>query len=879
MRWTRYLQRRVNDDELSREIEVHIDIETAENVARGMLPEEARYAAQRKLGSARRIREEVYSMNSIGFLETLAQDLKYALRMLRRSPGFAAITVLTLALGIGANTAIFSIVNAIFLRPLPFPHSDRIFVVDRVGNRLGGHSISMPIFLAWQRDSEMFEHFALLSWRGPATLSGVSGEAERVRSAGVSTDFFAMLGVQPAIGRDFRPEEGRVGGAHVAILSDSLWRTRFGGDPNLLGHAVRMDDDSYTIVGVMPRGLEVPLPGIRNAQVFVPANIPAESQDPGNGGLLALGLLKVGIKPEQAAAELTPALAVLRTRFPNMFAPEEKAHLVPLRTFIGDWAGPAPLLLFGAVGLVLLIACVNVANLTLARATNRQREIAIRAAIGAGRRRIVRQLLTESVLLALLGGLAGVAACYASFTAILSLVPADMPHVGGYQIDLQVLAFAFLLSLATGLVFGLAPALSASRVPLNASLQETSLRSGGGRGRLRQALAASEVAISLVLLIGSALALESFMSLMRVSPGFDTNNLSSVQFSLSPKQYDTPEKRAAFINEASERMAALPGVESVAMANALPLRGGPDILFSIDGRPDPANLNETPGAEHRVISPAYFHDLRIQLQRGRTFSDADNANSEAVVIINQTMSRMYWPNGDAMGQHIWVGKPMGPQYTERSAREIVGIVADIREITLAEPPEPTLYIPCAQAPGTDGGFFVVRSVRAGAVSAASIRSVLSQFDPEHPAGQVETMDETKTAALTDWRFRAILLSAFGALALFIATIGVYGVISYWVAQRTHEIGIRMTLGAERRDVLRLVLGQGTRLALVGVLVGVAVALGLTRFMADMLYGVKASDPLTFVVTVVLLLAVAVVACYIPARRAMRVDPMVALRYE
>ena len=878
MRWKRFFERRNVDEELSREIEAHVDIETAENIARGLSPEDARYAARRKLGSPRRIREEVYSMNSIGFLETLAQDLKYAFRMLRRSPGFAAITVLTLALGIGANTAIFSIVNAIFLRPLPFPHSDRIFVVDRVGNRLGGHSISMPIFLAWQRDSEMFEQFALLSWRGPATLSGVSGEAERVRSAGVSTEFFAMLGVQPAIGRDFRPEEGRVGGAHVAILSDSLWRTRFGGDPNLIGHPFRMDDDSYTIVGVMPRGLEVPLPGVRNAQVFVPAIIPADSQDPSNGGLLALGLLKAGVKPEQAAAKLTPALAALRTTFPNMFAAEEKAHLVPLRTFIGDWAGPAPLLLFGAVGLVLLIACVNVANLTIARATSRQREIAIRAAIGAGRRRIVRQLLTESVLLALLGGLAGVAACYASFTAILSLVPADMPHVGGYQIDLQVLAFAFLLSLATGLVFGLAPALSASRVGLNASLQETSLRSGGGRGRLRQTLAASEVAISLVLLIGSALALESFMSLMRVSPGFDTNNLSSVEFSLSPKQYDTPEKRAAFINEASERMAALAGVESVAMENYLPLRGGPDILFSIEGRPEPTNLNDAADAEYRVISPGYFHSLGIRLERGRTFSGADGADSQSVVIINQTMARMFWPNGDPMGQHVWVGKPMGPQYTERSAREVVGIVGDIRE-TLAEPPEPTMYLPFAQAPGTDGGYFIVRTIRAGAVSSASIRSVLSQFDPEHPAGQVETMDETKTASLTDWRFRAILLSAFGALALFIATIGVYGVISYWVAQRTHEIGIRMTLGAERRDVLRLVLGQGARLALAGVLVGLAVALGLTRFMADMLYGVKASDPLTFAATAALLLLVAVVACYVPARRAMRVDPMVALRYE
>ena len=770
--------------------------------------------------------------------------------------------------------------NAIFLRPLPFPHSDRIYVVDRVGNRVGGHSISMPIFLAWQRDSEMFEHFALLSWEGPTNLSTGSGEAERVRSTGVSTDFFAMLGMEPVIGRDFRPEEGRLGGTRVVILSDSLWRGQFGSDPSIVGHTVRLDGEMYTIIGVTPRGLEVPLPGIRNAQLFVPVQLPAESQDPGNGGLLAIGLLKGGVKPEEAAAKLTPALAGLRARFPNMFVPGEKAHLVPLRTFIGDWAGPAPLLLFGAVGLVLLIACANVANLTLARSTSRQREIAIRTAIGAGRRRIVRQLLTESVLLALLGGVAGVAACYASFSAILGLVPAGMPHVGGYQIDVRVLAFALLLSLATGLIFGLAPALGASRITLSASLQEANLRSGGaGRGRLREVLAVSEVAISLVLLIGALLALESFTSLMRVSPGFDTNNLSSVEFSLSPKQYDTPEKRAAFITEASARLAALPGVDSVAMANSLPLQGGPDILFSVAGRPETEQSNGALDAEYRVVSPDYFRTLGIALQRGRTFSDGDSADSQYVAIINQAMARWLWPNGNAMGQHIWIGKPMGPEYTERSAREIVGIVGDIREMTLAEPPAATMYLPAAQAPGTDGGLFLVRSVRAGAVSAGAIHSVLSQFDPEHPAGQVETMDETMAASLTDWRFRAVLLGVFGGLALFIATIGVYGVISYWVAQRTHEIGIRMALGAERGDVLRLVLGQGARLALVGVIVGVAVAFGLTRFLADMLYGVKPTDPLTFAATAILLLVVAIVACHVPARRAMRVDPMVALRYE
>ncbi|HUJ31981.1 MAG TPA: ABC transporter permease [Candidatus Acidoferrum sp.] len=876
MEWSRFFRRHRVDEELSREIDAHIEIETEQNIARGMSPEEARYAARRKLGSTRRIREDVYSMNTVGFLETLLQDLKYGLRVLRRSPGFTAVTVLTLALGIGANTAIFSIVDAVFLRPLPFPHSDRIFVVDRVGNRFGGHSLSMPMFLAWRRDSQMFEHFALVSWQGPESLSGDSGEPERIRSIGVSTEFFPALGVQPAIGLGFQPDQGRVGGPRVALLSDGLWRTRFGAAPSVIGRTVRMDDESYTIIGVMPRDLELPLPGMRNAQVFVPIRIPDDSQDPSNGGLLCVGLLKPGVAPEQAASALTPALSELRTRFPNMFTPEEKAHLELLRTFIGDWAGPAPLLLFGAVGLVLLIACANVANLSLARSTSRQREIAVRAAMGAGRRRIVRQLLTESTLLAILGGLVGLAVCYASFGAIIGLVPTSIPHVGAYQIDLRVLAFALLLSLVTGLLFGLAPAVGASRVGLSASLQESNTRSGGGRGRLRRGLAVAEVSISAVLLIGAALALESFSSVMHVPPGFDVNNLSSVDFSLSPKQYDTPEKRAAFIGDAITRLEALPGVESVAMTSSLPLRGGPDTLFSIVGRPEPTNLNEAPDALFRVVSPEYFHTLRIPVERGRMFADSDNASSQAVMIINRAMAQWLWPEGDALGQHIWVGKPMGPAYTEPSAREIVGIVADAREMTLAEPPFPTMYLPASQSPGTNGGSFLVR---AGAVSAASIRSVLTQFDAQHPVGQVQTMDQTLMASVTDWRFRAILLTLFGALALFIATIGVYGVISYWVAQRTHEIGIRMALGATRRDVLGLVIGQGVLLALIGVVVGVVAAAELTRFMADMLYGVKPTDPLTFAGMSLLLIIVALLACYVPARRAMRVDPMVALRYE
>jgi putative ABC transport system permease protein len=886
----RYFRREREDERVSHEIETYVEIETEQNIARGMTPEEARYASLRKLGSARRVREEVYSMNSIGFLETLGQDLKYGLRMLRKSPGFTAVVVLTLALGIGANTAIFSIVNALFLRPLPFPHSDRIFVVDRAGNRVGGHSISLAIFLAWQRDATMFEHFALLGWRDDAVLTG-AGEPERVPSTVVSTEFLPAIGAKPAIGRNFRPEEGRTGGEHVVIVSNSLWRSRFGGDPSIVGRAITLDGEPHIVVGVLPRGFEVPVPAAHGADIWFPWQIPTVSQDPGNGGKIAVGLLKPGVKPEQAAAALTPTLKGLRTMFPNMFTPDEKAHLVPLRKFIGDWAGPAPLLLLGAVGLVLLIACANVANLSLARSASRRLEIAVRVAIGAGRPRIARQLLTENILLALLGGAAGVAACYASFRLIVGLVPAEaqMPHVGGYQIDATVLGFALALSLATGIIFGFAPALGASRVDLNASLQKAGPRAGSDeRGRLRQGLAVSEIAISVVLLIGAALTLESFASLVHVPPGFDANNLRSVEFALSAKQYDTPEKRAAFIDQATTRLAALPGAESAAMVNSLPMTEGPDIFIGIEGHLE--QPDEPLGANYRVITPGYFQTLRIPLERGRTFSGADNANSQPVVIINRAMARTYWPRGDPVGQHIWVGKPMGPKYAEPSAREVVGIVGDIHEMTLAEPPEPTMYIPAGQVSGNHSGYLLVRSEIAGAVPATAIRSALLKLDPEHPVGDIKTMEQTITASLTDWRFRAALLSIFGALALFIATIGVYGVISYWVAQRTHEIGIRLALGAERRDVLRLILSQGARLAIVGVVTGVAAAMGLTGLMAGMLYGVserepamlygvRATDPTILTGASLLLVIIALIACYVPARRAMRVDPMMALRHE
>ena len=872
-------RRRQFDADLDEEMRLHRELREQEHIERGLSAQEAHYAVQRRFGNDLVLREESRDMWGWNWLEHFVQDIRYGLRMLRKNPGFTAVAVLTLALGIGANTAIFSIVNAVFLRPLPFPHADRIYVVDRVGNRIGGSSISFPIYLAWQKRGEgLFDHLALLAWWGDATLAG-AGESERVPIVGVSAGVFSVLGVHPALGRDFLPGESRPGGPHVVILSDDLWRSRLGADRNILGRTITVDGEARAIVGVLPRGFQLPIPGMRDAELWLPIRVPLTSDNAANGTLLCLGLLNKNVSPAQAAAALTPPLADLRREFPKMFSSNERAHLQPLRSILADWAGPAPLLLFAAVGLVLLVACANVANLILARSTTRQREIAVRAAIGAGRARVVRQLLTESVLLALLGGVFGVMACYASFNLILTLVPADLPHVGAFRLDWNVLLFALFLSALTGVVFGLAPALSASRVDLGESLKESSLRAGfGGHNRLRSLLVAGEVGITLVLLIGAALALESFALLMRVPPGFDPKNLLTFNISQRPRDFGKIDNRIMFYDRAMARVRALPDVEQVALINDLPLEQGIDLLFTIEGGSGSSQAETAHDADFRVISPEFFQTMRIRLLRGRGFSESDNATGERVVIINQTMAKMFWPNQDPIGQRIWIGKPMGPEWTEPSPREIVGVVGDIHGASLASAPDPTMYLPYAQRPIVEA-YFVIRTRQSPTATLPEIRNAMNQVDPDLPLAQLKTMDQVLSASVTDWRFRTILLALFGALAVFIAAIGIYGVISYSVAQRTHEIGVRIALGAARRDVVKLVVGQGRRLALWGIVIGLVGAWALTRFLTSLLFGVKPTDPLTFVGVCLALSAVAALASYLPARRATRVDPMVALRYE
>ena len=865
--------------DLEEEMRLHLELREGELREAGLSPNAAHTAARKNFGNALALREASHDSWGWSWLEHLGQDLRYAFRMLPKSPGFTAVAVLTLALGIGANTAIFSIIDAIFLRPLPYPKAGQTYLVARTGNQYGGPTISPAIFAAWRKQqSSTFEHLALVGFMDDSTLM-VSGEPVRVRSVGISWDFLAMTGIHPVLGRDFRPEEGQIGGPNVVMLGDSLWRERFGADPNVVGRNLTSNGKSYTVVGVLPRGFADPTFSPPYAQLWFPLQTPATSNNPSNGGLLCFGTLKHGVSVTQAEEALTPSLSELRREFPKMFMPNERAHLVPLREMLNRWAGTAVLLLFGAVGLVLLIACVNVANLLLARSATRQRELAVRSAIGASRGRIVRQLLTESVVLAVLGGVLGVAVCYASFQFVVTLVPANLPHVGAFEIDARVLFFAFALSVVTGIVFGLMPALGASRVELTGSLKESTRAGARGTGRLRRVLAACEVAISLVLLVGAALALESFARLTVVQPGFDPRNVLTFGVSLPAEKYDTPAKRTAFFDRALSQLSAIPGVEQAATTDVLPLAGEFDILFSIPGGTETTPSSEPLAANFRVISPDYFRSLRIPLIRGRELTPADNTSSAPVAVINQAMARKFWPGQDPIGQRIWVGKPMGPAMSEPAPRQIVGIVGDIRESALADASGQTIFIPYTQTKWNDSGSFLVRVRAARLISLPAVREALRKVDPSEPLTQIRTMDQVVSGSLKDWRFHATLLGIFGTLALIIAAIGVYGVISYSVAQRMHEIGVRMTLGAQRRDVMRLILGQGAGVALAGIVVGVLAALGSTRLMASLLYGVTPTDPVTFAAVALFLLIVALLACYIPARRAMRVDPIIALRYE
>ncbi len=813
-------------------------------------------------------------------MSELWRDIRYAVRMLVRQPAFTAVAVLTLALGIGANAAIFSIVDATMLRPLPFANASRIFLVRRAGNRIGGPSISMAIYLQWKQRQNLFDAFGAYRVLGDTTLLD-GGEPKQFMASAATPELFDALALHPAIGRNFDATEAREGGANVVILSDEVWRGRFNSDPSIVGRAVTLNGNSYSVIGVMPKEFAMPMPGVRDTQIWFPLKVPATSQNTSNG-IWCVGLLKQGVKSVQAEAALTPALPALSQSFPKMIAPTETAWLEPLGTYVRNWSGTAPLLLLGAVGLVLLIACANVANLLLARATGRQREVAIRAALGAARGRIVRQLLTESVLLAFAGGVAGIVACYACFGAILRLVPANLVMIGAISVDANVIAFAFAISLITGIVFGLAPALGASKADLHLALKEGTSRAGTGRENraLRSALIVSEVALALVLLIGATLLLESFSRVLSVQPGFDAKNLLSVEINLPHAQFPALASQTAFYDNFAAQLSTQPGVQQAAYASLMPLDPrGPDILFSIEGAGAKQQDDGSNDASIRLINPDYFAAMRIPVVRGRVFARTDAAASEAVVVINRTMAEMFWPGRDPIGEQIWVGKPMGPSWTEPAPRRIIGIVGDVHDQSLAEAPSPTMFEPYAQSKSAGTATLVVRTAQDPQLLEPTLREMLRTALPTQPVGTMQTMDRMISVSMTDDRFRTILLSIFGGMGLLIVTVGVYGVISYFVVQRTHEIGVRMALGATRTSVLRMVLWQGLRLAGVGAVLGLAASIALAGALRGMLYGIAPNDPMTLCGATAALMLIAVAACWIPARRATRVDPIIALRYE
>ncbi len=874
-------QREKRDKELERELRDHLELDAEAKMDRGLGADEARYAARRDFGNTTLVKEVTREMWAWNFLERFAQNVNYGLRMIRRNPGFTAVAILTLALGIGANTAIFSVVNTIFLKPLPFPESDRMFLVARTNNRIGGTNISMPIFLAWKEHQGLFDALGIARPGGMTTLTG-RGDAEQIPAYVISSEVLSVLGVSPELGRGFQPDEAKVGGPRAILISNALWRRKFSADPNIIGQTIMLSGTPRIVEGVMAPGFEIPIPVGREAQIWFLAQVPSSSNDPSNF-TFCIGRLSHGVTTAQAEAALTTPIAGLHDLFPKMIAADERVHLTMLRTFTTERAGTAPLLLLGAAGFVLLIACANVANLFLSRATSRQREIAVRTAMGATRSQIIWQLLTESLLLGLAGGLAGLLVCYMSFDFILSLVPSDLAHFGEIQLDGRVLVFSLILGILTGVLSGLAPALQSSTVDLNTALKEG--KAGGGfgrkRGRLSAALVVSEVGLSLVLLVGAALMFQTLTGLLRTKPGFDSHNLLTFAIGLPHNAvFGTKAKAIAFYDNFDAKLSALPGVQQVSYTSILPLNlQAPDTLLSVEG--NSKFDGKTYDAGYRFLSPEYFHAFHIPLVRGRELTNADSADSEPVVLINQTMARNIWGDEDPIGQHIWFGKPMGPASMEPAPRRVVGIVSDVIETALEQTEtSSTMYIPYAQTHGpADEATFAIRTSQDPHTLTPAVREILRSLAPDLPLRAPKTMDELVSESVVGHRFPTILISLFGGIALLIAAVGVYGVISYSVAQRTHEIGIRVALGASRGKILRMVLTRGLRLAAIGAIVGLIASHWLTALLRDQLYGITPSDPATLVGATIVLLLVALVACWIPARRATRVDPLVALRYE
>jgi putative ABC transport system permease protein len=799
-------------------------------------------------------------------MEPLWQDLRYGIRMLFKHPGFTAIAVLTLALGIGANTAIFSVVNAVVLRPLPFEDPERIIRMWGKFSQGDHASTSPPDFLDYRAQNSTFEEFAAMM-SSSYNLTG-DAEPERIIAADVTTNFFRALGVKPVQGRAFSPEEEQPGLSRVAIISEGLWRRRFGGVLPITGKTLTLDGRSYTVVGVASNAARL----LEDTEVWVPLTFDHPMMKVRRFHFLrTIGRLKPGVTLQQAQADLDAVAMGLERQYPDSNK-TWRLRLVPLREeLLGDIRTGLYVLL-GAVAFVLLIACANIANLLLARAAGRQKEIAIRSALGARPARLIRQLLTESIVLSTAGGAVGLLLAVWGTELLVKMTPDTIARANEIGVDNRVLGFTLLLSLLSGVIFGLVPALQTSRPDLTESLKEggKGTVAGMGNNRTHSFLVVTEVALALVLLVGAGLLVQSFRRLQNVDPGFNPANTLTMRLFLPESKYGEPGRPRAFLDQVLERVAALPGVKAVGTTTHLPMRGGGgDTYFKIEGRPF-EDTNQHVTAQNPSISHDYLNAMGIPLVKGRPFTEQETKEPIKTVIINEAFARTYFTGEDPLSQRLVID--MGESLT----CEIIGVTRDIKQFSLQSQSPPTMYLPSIEVGRAS---LVVRTAGDPLAITSAVRAAVQSVDKDQPIANVLSMEQILSSSVAEPRFRTLLLSVFAALALVLAGVGIYGVMSYAVARRTHEIGIRMALGARPGDTLKLVVGQGMTLALIGVAVGLAAAFALTRLLSSLLFGVSATDPLTFAVIALLLTSVAMVACYIPARRATRVDPMVALRYE
>ena len=824
-------------------------------------------------------------------MRTMLQDLRYALRTLRKNPGFAVVAVLTLALGIGANTAIFTVVNTVLLQPLAYPESNHIvqLMTRPLGETTGFNMMSIPMFMVWREQTEAFQDFAAYEDGGPSVNLTGGERPEGLKAVHVSADYFRLFGARVAMGRTFSQEEDRPGGPRIVVIGDGLWRRRFGGDRSLVGKTILLGGEPYAVVGILSPGFASDPP----AEIWLPLQA-----DPNSTNLAysfhGAARLRSGITLNAAKARMKLAVEQVQRKFPGVAATVDSEFsftVEPMRDVLVGDVRLALLALVGAVAFVLLIACSNVANLLLARATDRRREMAIRTALGAGRHRIVFQLLTESVLLSLAGGALGLIFGYAGVRALLVINPGDIPRIGvqgsAITLDWHILLFTLLISLLTGILFGVIPAFGASHADVSAALKDSGARSGTGQrqNKARSILVISEMALALVLLAGATLLIRTFVALRTVDPGFDTHHIITLDMSLAEPRFSQTAAVAQLAQDAQQRVESIPGVEALATTISVPLRTTPVLPFVVEGSPSTGTQSHGV-AQYRQVSWRYFEVFKIPLVRGRVFTSRDDRKAPLVVLISKSMAAQFWPKGDPVGNRMTIGKGVGPAFDE-PPRQIVGVVDDVRDAELSKSPSPTMYVPGAQlsdALTTLGNstfpiVWVVSTKTDPYLLRADIQRELRIASGGLPVEHIQSMQQVVEESTARTNFNMILLSIFAGVALFLAAIGIYGLMAYSVQQRTREIGIRMALGARAYSVLLLVLREGLSLALVGIALGILGAVWLTQAIQSLLFRVSPNDPWTFTFVAVLLFGVAVAATYIPARRATRVDPMVALRYE